>query len=432
MKYPADAQKEDVEFDSIYWIKKGNDDLCLMSFDHRKPKTWVTNGQIHINTFNGYLHTERKKVFNYPKNILDLTNRVWKHVYEVWCSSNDKVYKYVKRWICHFINGEKNQTFLYLKAGQGVGKSIISDFIKNRVIGAHNCALISDPTCLLNGGFNGCLAGKLFADLEEIPAQSQRQLCNLGNAIKIYITGDTMTINQKGIDNQYPLKNLLNFMLKSNKNAIQIEHDDRRVIQLDISEKYKGNFSYFDALGEAVSNDIVGECFYWYCIEFWEKDPKFDSWKENPMTKSKIENQLQQMNSFYIFIKHRYILKDRNIDETLNDFKKMYVEDVLDDEKRLKMGKAPLYSKHMVTNITSHKLNKLLTEIGITTFRGAQNQIRLKIDAKTLMAVYQKKGWITEYDEMDYTKIEPLEDTVTTNEWILLEQMMSYWLMMMH
>ena len=68
------------------------------------------------------------------------------------------------------INGEKVPTALYLKSLSGTGKSIICEFILNKVLGPQMVYKTSDPDQVAEK-FNSAIAGKLLLYLEEMPIE---------------------------------------------------------------------------------------------------------------------------------------------------------------------------------------------------------------------------------------------------------------------
>ncbi len=59
------------------------------------------------------------------------------------------------------------------------------------------------------------------------------------------------------------------------------------------------------------------------------------------------------------------------------------------------------YEKHNCKIFSSFKAKKLLSEIGIETFKGSGNVVRVKVSKDELVNVYTKRNWITEFDEFN-------------------------------
>ncbi|GET61151.1 hypothetical protein GLOIN_2v1875323 [Rhizophagus irregularis DAOM 181602=DAOM 197198] len=81
-------------------------------------------------------------------------------------------------------------SILYLKSGQGWGKSIITDFIQRSVLGTQLVYKTSDSQTIL-GSFNGQLQGKVLLLFEEMPTEKS-QWNNLYQSLKDKKLGNAM------------------------------------------------------------------------------------------------------------------------------------------------------------------------------------------------------------------------------------------------
>ena len=84
---------------------------------------------------------------------------------DIICSNNNESFEFVIKWFANMIRGNKNTSCIYLKGGQGIGKSTLPQFIKKYVIG-DDLSLETGSTPL-KSNFNSILAGKLFVVFEE-------------------------------------------------------------------------------------------------------------------------------------------------------------------------------------------------------------------------------------------------------------------------
>lgn len=57
------------------------------------------------------------------------------YIKEVWANDDEKMFQYILKWFSNVIKGEKNQSCLYAKSIEGVGKSTLREFIRNYVMG---------------------------------------------------------------------------------------------------------------------------------------------------------------------------------------------------------------------------------------------------------------------------------------------------------
>ena len=54
---------------------------------------------------------------------------------EIWASDNEAQFQFIIKWLSKMAKGGKNQSVLYLKSEQGIGKSTFTDFLRKHVIG---------------------------------------------------------------------------------------------------------------------------------------------------------------------------------------------------------------------------------------------------------------------------------------------------------
>jgi hypothetical protein len=93
-------------------------------------------------------------------------------------------------------------TCIYLQAPQGIGKSMISRFLKEHVIGKDLYQTYSKVSPFLN--FNGSLMEKLLVVFEEVPTYDSYEWKLFTDLLKYCITEDTLDIEMK-------FKEIINF-----------------------------------------------------------------------------------------------------------------------------------------------------------------------------------------------------------------------------
>ncbi|MBX2940276.1 MAG: hypothetical protein KF880_09400 [Ferruginibacter sp.] len=274
----TDTGKEIVIWSPVQYITKTVTTRYLMTTNVKENKVVFEDKKtnlIYINTFKGYMHTEYKSFTSYPTKIQKSVNKIWEHIKIAWCSRNKDQFNYIKNCICKFIAGHKLNVCLYIKGIEGLGKSIIMDFLRKFVIGEHNSYVVTDPSCFLPDRFNSQLIGKLLLILEEVPSASSNTWTCLYNALKNWITGDTIEHKKKYCDIMQMI-NVATLFLISNNKAINIGENDRRYFMPDVSTEFVGNAKYFNDLSFAIENPKVGEAFFWYCHEHYEKNKDFN------------------------------------------------------------------------------------------------------------------------------------------------------------
>ena len=93
---------------------------------------------------------------------------------EVWCDGNEKLLQYLLKWFSNLLKGNKNQSILYVKPIEGVGKSTFTDFFIHHVLGSELHAK-GDKECLCTAN-NMDLLGKPFVLFEELPVMSKNEM----------------------------------------------------------------------------------------------------------------------------------------------------------------------------------------------------------------------------------------------------------------
>ena len=167
----------------------------------------------------------------------------WKHVLEVVCSDNQEHYLYLRKWMaCVIQKPSLLSTAIVLRGLQGTGKNLFAQFFGD-LFGIHFLTLTSLDQIV--GRFNSHLqnAYLLFAN-EAIWGGNKKEV----GALKALITDPTIFIEAKGKDG-YPIKNNRHLIICTNESwAAPIDLDDRRFFCLNVSDKHKGNLTYFKDL----------------------------------------------------------------------------------------------------------------------------------------------------------------------------------------
>ena len=160
---------------------------------------------------------------------------------EVWCSGDDTSFMYILNWLANMIQGNKNNTILYLKSFvEGIGKSTVSQFIMNHVLGKHIC--IESNSEPLKTPYNEILAGKLMVAFEELECTGERDWSAMSTKLKRWSTSSDITYAEKYIKS-YESKNINNYIILTNVEAIKAS-EGRRYYILDLSTKYKNNHDF--------------------------------------------------------------------------------------------------------------------------------------------------------------------------------------------
>lgn len=230
-------------------------------------------------------------------------------VKEVLANNDKKMFDYLMSWLSNIVKGKKNDSCLYLKGEQGIGKSTFTEFLRDFVIGQDlSLETGSEP---LKSKFNSDLVGKILVIFEELENFSTNEWNAVSSVLKRYITSPVYRIEAKHL-NSYSTTNINNYIINSNNDAIK-DDDGRRYVILDINHKYKGNHNYFGNLKSKCFNDETGRAFYSYLMSI-----NTDNFipQKFPETNSKNASCIKRLDNVYSFLKNEYILKKRNLNIT--------------------------------------------------------------------------------------------------------------------
>lgn len=127
-----------------------------------------------INIFPILLHANKphKSLTQYSKNIRQGVAKIWEHILIVWCSKKQDQFEIAQNWLAKLISGKKLKSALYLQSVEGIGKSIIIEFLSKYVIG-EDLILQTANSDIMSGKFNAPLLGKLLYCFEEALCASQ-------------------------------------------------------------------------------------------------------------------------------------------------------------------------------------------------------------------------------------------------------------------
>ena len=373
----------------IDWFKGEYSEMYRQVIDLNMPPIYDVKGQLYVNLFQGFLYKTPKIESDFHHIARQGVDAIWNHIYEVWASKNKKVFKYLKAWISHTVSCKRKlQTILYLKSGQGTGKSIISHFLTEKVLPAALGHTTEDSSILHQGAFNGVLSGKRLVVFEELSTVTQSSWMAISGRLKQLATNSTVFINEKHTKARNEPNNM-NIMIFTNNNAVRIESDDRRYFVLDVSNEKVGDVKYFNPLQEYIKNDMVGELFYWECIDYAEKHSDFRE-QNMPVTQNKYDLINSNLDPLYQFIKENYLKRYTGIAcEVSIPFGKFYTE-------------YEIYCANKKKN--AHPRNSMkvkLGEVKINIIPGSGNKRLIEpISYEDLYNSFDKKKWIHELDEI--------------------------------
>ena len=310
---------------------------------------------------------------------------VFAHIRASWCSGDEGQFKYVMCWLARVLANGRNDSALYLKGRMGIGKSIVTNFLRDKVIGAARC-LVTDSIEPFVGKFCSELRGRTLVVIEEAPAESAGEWVKLSKALNAKITDPKLRISQKYMD-PVEVKNTGSYIVISNDSAIRMTADDRRFVVLDLSDARKGDLGYFDALGAAMEVDGVGAAFAAKVMEYSRRP--FAA-RAIPQTEAKKAVVAEALHPVFDFIKAEFLAKGHGVDMTFKAFFAAFREWM----KAVHPGKT-------VEHYT--KVGKKLDMIPRKRARqgdGGDAKVVLCAPFETLRDHFAAQGWLNEYDDV--------------------------------
>ena len=237
------------------------------------------------------------------------------HIKNVLADGDNDIYLYIMSWLWRIINRPYNKTgiFMLFCGKQGTGKTMFADFLIEHVFGK-NLSFSTNGIKPLTQRFNGCTMSKLFCCCNELSTISDS-----GNnwhagfdSMKNLITDKLISVEKKGMEH-IMVDNHINFMgTTNNPNCIKVENGDRRYACFEVSSKYKGDYDYFDKLGDCM-NEEGGNHFYNYLINY-PKDKLVDIRKipKTSLRSNLLENSKSQFERFTDdFLSEDYTMDER-------------------------------------------------------------------------------------------------------------------------
>jgi hypothetical protein len=390
------VNKTETELESIYlskfphevrdWFKKENTRLYKVVSQVDLPtgiNVIQKNGRsyYYLNTFAGFIH-KKCEFDKMDDELKQKVNIFLQYIKEVLADNNDESFEYIVKWYANVCQGKKNDTVLYLRGPEGIGKSTMTEMMINYVLGNKICTL-SDTTPLVTKN-NGIWIGKIFIVFEEFPTMSENMWNYCSCKLKTIVT-EKYSLYGEMYTKQVQLKNIHNLVMNTNVDAIK-DSNGRRVACLDVSTKFKQNHTYFANLRNNCYNIEVGNALFNYFLQV--DTSKFSPQRDMPMTTNKLDAiinnlpiEIQFLKDFILFNNNDGIYKP---DELYEKFL-VYLMEI--DYKRTK---------------NKIKFIRGLRENGINFETGHARVNHYHLYRKTLLPLFEKNNWI---HELDYEKI---------------------------
>jgi len=240
------------------------------------------------------------------------------YIKEVWANNDENMYKYLLCWLSKMVKGEKNKSCLYLKSIEGVGKSTLTDFLRDYVVGID--ISLKGKADHLKGQHNLQMMGKLLVTFEELQIFNNQEWYAIDAELKDLITDDIASYTDK-YEKRFQTINKNSYIINTNFD-LKGAHG-RRMCVLEVNVKYLNNFEYFDKLRKACFNDVVGHAFYCYL-----KEIDISNYQSHiiPETQAKREIYLHLLPPQEKFLKKYFALRHAGIKMKTSALYKMFEE----------------------------------------------------------------------------------------------------------
>lgn len=193
------------------------------------------NGKSALNTWRGY------RFRSPPDNWAEIAEPFVEHVRWLWGNDADLFLD----WLAHLAQkpGElPSIAWLHIAQRTGMGRNWIASVLGRVFVGY--AALAFDLSGTLRNGYNGLLAGKVLAVVDEIDEGSGTRKYQVQQELKQLVTEETRTINPK-YGRQHVEFNVCRWLIFSNSTtALPLEDDDRRFCVVQCNEGPKGQQYY--------------------------------------------------------------------------------------------------------------------------------------------------------------------------------------------
>lgn len=300
------------------------------------------------------------------------------YIYEVLANNNKAIYEHLLKWLSNMMKGNKNDACIVLKTYfEGVGKSTLPQFINKHVLG--NKLTLETGSEPLISRFNSILSGKLFVYFEELETFSVAQWMGVSSVLKRLITSEFTTYEGKGTD-RYEAENINNYFILSNHD---VQDEGRRFFVLDINVARMHDKEYWKKLYGECFNDEVGYAFYCFLRELDTTNYKAQNY---PITQSKLNSINKRLDTAFLFLKHEYLLKKKDINISLKELYAQYCSYCAALTTKKPHGKIEFNNKLESINIKYYKSH------GVNKF---------KVSYEDIKAISEKFNWIHSLDEFE-------------------------------
>ena len=306
---------------------------------------------------------------------------VYDHIKKVWANDDNEMYDWIMNFNACTVTGKRKlRKCLYLpcdkeRAGRGSILTFFNNILGERMFRTSSSEDITKYTKMLEG--------RCCINIDDMPVENSNK-ATVSEALKKLISDDTFGCrNMRQVS--YTQKNTFNIYITSQYDCILIsESNNKRYVIADINTCYVDNHKYFTKLNKVLHKPEVQKFFYEDMIKLYNE--KYDlhtlknPWNEDDVPHSKVKAQklIASLPRSLKWIKEKYILNNKDINETTTAFFRKYYDESSDRSSR-------------------QNINKNFKKIGLLPKKkrvGSETYYYYTMSAAELYNAFDKREWI--------------------------------------
>ncbi len=216
-----------IDVDALFTKKEQKGKVLPAEFVYEPHQQFVVkmgpSGVTQVNIYQPPWWRENNHFFGDPLEKVSQLPECYQIYFDHLVDGEQKSFKAIIEWMSYAQKG-KNDTYMALVGGKGVGKSILGDQILKKLVGENNFINLSNDT--FKNQFNGEIENKALGYLDEIhiSTKSRHQISKLK-----LMNRQTIRLEKKGHD-AHDVINHLNLYISSNDyKGVPLEEDNRRL-----------------------------------------------------------------------------------------------------------------------------------------------------------------------------------------------------------
>ena len=284
------------------------------------------------------------------------------HLLNVICCGDQPCYTYLLNWIARCLQRPdlNGQVAVVLKGEKGCGKGTLGNFLVS-LFGQH-AQHINNASHLI-GKFNSHMDNCCFLFADEVFFAGDKAQENL---LKGLITEPTLMIERKGIDVISSCNRLKILMASNNDWVVPATADERRYFVLDVSNQYRNQPNYFNALNDEIQQSKNQAAFLYDMLHRDISTFMVSQYPDTPALKHQRAQSLNSFGQYWLEALTRGYLYQSS--ETLNQSSLSVWHEIASNElinrgyeqwcQINKTGQYHILSKNMIGKLLSHCYEK--------------------------------------------------------------------------